>query len=145
MLSDHELFKLPSVVLPLTFGKGDSEKVPMSSGLNWGQRPGREQNQAYLSVPSEVQKSNFFPDTGIRFLMKTDDGVQWECARRQANGKAIHSIKNNSLIGCYFRKRLKVDLGDLVTISHLLRYGRTNLTIYKTGTYSFILDFRPNA
>lgn len=145
MLSDHELFKLSNVVLPLTFGKGGSEKVPMSSGLNWGQRPGREQNQAYLSVPSKIQKSNFFPQTGVPFLITTDDGVQWECARRQANGKAIHSIKNNSLIGCYFRKRLNIELGDLVTISHLLNYGRTNLTIFKKGTYSFILDFRPNA
>lgn len=141
---DYDLFELPSVDLPLTFGKGANEKVPLSSGLNWGQRPGREQNQAYISVPVEIQKSDFFPDKGIHFLITTDDGVQWECARRQANGKAIHSINNNSLIGSYFRNRLGIELGDLVTISHLLKYGKTKLTIYKKSKYSFFLDFRPN-
>ena len=31
------------------------------SGLNWGQRPGRNPNEAYISLPSRVAKSGFFP------------------------------------------------------------------------------------
>jgi len=132
---------LPSVLLPLTTGSKEKKRVPSSSGLNWGQRPGREQNQAYLAIPSELQRNGFFPNTGEEFLITTDDGHQWKCARRQANGKAIHTVENNSIIGKYFRNRLNLELGDLVTISHLIRYGRTSVSIYKKSSYSFILDY----
>ena len=33
-----------------------SGKLPSKSGLNWGQRPRREQNQAYLSIRKDARK-----------------------------------------------------------------------------------------
>jgi len=48
------------VTLPLTTKRGGQIVVPQRSGLNWGQRPGRDPNQAYLSVPVEIQRSGFF-------------------------------------------------------------------------------------
>ena len=57
----------------LTTGKNEKLRVPYSSGLNWGQRPGREPNQAYISVPVYIQKSNFLPLPGVEFSILTDD------------------------------------------------------------------------
>jgi hypothetical protein len=54
--------KFEFVTLPFTSKIKGSMQVPKSSGLNWGQRPGREQNQAYLSIPAYIQKSFFFPE-----------------------------------------------------------------------------------
>ena len=138
---EKDYYRLPNVTLRLSTGKNDKERVPMSSGLNWGQRPGREQNQAYLPVPADIQKNNFFPDTGIEFEILTDDGFRWRCARRQANGKAIHTIENNSTMGLYFRKRIGLEPGDLITLGDLLRYGRTSVTIYKKSTHLYLLEF----
>ena len=41
-----DLNSLNFVTLPLTSGKKENIRVPFRSGLNWGQRPKRNQNQA---------------------------------------------------------------------------------------------------
>jgi len=53
--------------LPLTRIIKGKEEVPFRSGLNWGQRPGRQLDQRYLGIPANIQRSNFFPNTGIEF------------------------------------------------------------------------------
>lgn len=132
---------LPYESLPLTTGTGERMRAPYSSGLNWGQRPGRNPDQAYLAVPSQIQKNNFFPEPGQIFIIETADGDIWRCARRQANGKAIHTIDDNAILGKYFRRKLGLPYGSFVTLSHLLRYGKTTVDIYKKSEYKFILDF----
>jgi hypothetical protein len=136
-----ELYKFPCVTLRLAIGGRGGERMPRSSGLNWGQRLGREQNQAYLAIPSEVQRSGFFPDVGVEFTLETDDGESWICARRQAKGKAIHTIADNSILGRYFRGRLGVDVGDAVVLAHLTRYGRLSVDIYKINDQTYFMDF----
>jgi hypothetical protein len=133
--------KLDFVTLPFTTKINGELTVPKSSGLNWGQRPGREQNQAYLSVPSYIQRSSFFPDVGVPFLIECDDEESFHCARAQANGKAIHTPQNNSLFGLYFRRRLGVPPGYTVTITHLLNYGRVSADVYKLSNIHYYLDF----
>lgn len=122
----------------------DELQVPKSSGLNWGQRPGREQNQAYLSVPAYIQRSSFFPIAGVMFEIKCDDGECFQCLRAQSNGKAIHTPANNSLLGLYFRRRLGVMPGYMVKIEHFINYGRSSVDIYKLSDYQFYLDFAVN-
>ncbi len=136
-----EFVKHPSEQISLISGKNGNERVPFTSGLNWGQRPGRNQDQAYLAIPADVQRSGYFPKEGAKFFIRTDDGELWVCARRQANGKAIHTIDDNSILGRYFRKRLGLEYGDLITIEHLRRYGRFSIDIYKESEFQFILDF----
>ena len=46
------------------------------SGLNWGQRDGREPNQAYIPLPASVARSGFFPLNRRQFSVLTDDGIQ---------------------------------------------------------------------
>ncbi|MDA9625512.1 NgoFVII family restriction endonuclease [Luminiphilus sp.] len=133
------------VTLRLSSGIGEKERVPQFSGLNWGQRLGRNQDQAYLSVPAEIQRSGFFPDEGVFFTIRSDDGEQWGCARRQANGKAIHTIESNAILGRYFRRRLGLENGELVVLSHLLRYGRTSIDVYRDDLADYYLDFAVSA
>lgn len=117
--------------------------LPEKSGLNWGQRPeyNREPNQAYIPIPSEVYRTDYFPEKGERFLIFTDDHDSLVCVRAQANGKAIHTPENNSLLGVYFRRRLSVRLGAPVSKDDLLRYGRTDIDFYKIDDETYFLDF----
>jgi hypothetical protein len=73
--------------------------------------------------------------------MKCDDGEEFRCIRSQANGKAIETPDNNSILGLYFRKRLGVRSGYLVTINHLYNYGRTSVDIYYKNHLEYYLDF----
>lgn len=138
-LAQDYLTELPSVKLPLT-AHGKEEAVPLKSGLNWGQRAGREPNQAYISVPGKVQALGFFPPRGEYFTVITDDGNTFQMSRRQDNGKALHT-PNNSDLGRYFRKRLRLPEGSLVTINDLLAYGRTDVTFYYLGDDTYYMDF----
>lgn len=111
------------------------------SGLNWGQRPGREPNQAYIPVPKRIRESVFFPPLGQHFIVLTDDGVSMDCVRSQAGGKAIETFKNNSILGLYLRARIGVPEGNKVYMTHLRRYGRADVTIYKIDAETYYLDF----
>ena len=56
-------------------GKGD---IGQKSGLNWGQRKGREPNQAYIPYPVEKRRKIFFPVqandiSAPHFTVFTDD------------------------------------------------------------------------
>jgi hypothetical protein len=137
---DVSIEGLPQVTISLLDSKG---KLPARSGLNWGQRPeyNREPNQAYIRVPSEVAKTDFFPPKGEHFTVVTDDGKVLVCTRAQDNAKAIETPHNNSLIGVYFRGRLGLASGQLITVDDLKRYGRTNVTFTKIDDETYRMDF----
>lgn len=119
----------------------NSGMVSASSGLNWGQRSGREPNQAYIPLKSEVCNTDFFPPIGQHFTINTDDGKILICTRAQQNGKAIHTPLNNSQIGEYFRNRLNVANGELVIMADLTNYGRTDIDFYKVDEENYFMDF----
>ena len=114
------------------------------AGLNWGQRPGRERNQAYIPVPMDIARQEFFPDIGIPFTVLTDDGFSFIFVRAQQGGKALHTTESNSTVGEYLRTRIGMPLGEYVTRTHLVEYGRTDVTMTKIDEETFLLDFRPN-
>lgn len=134
------LLGLPAVTVSFL---DNSRQLPNRSGLNWGQREeyNREPNQAYIRLSSDIYNSDFFPPIGTHFTIFTDDNKILICTRAQANGKAIQTPHNNSLIGEYFRNRLNIPLGSLVTKTHLDLYGRTDVTFYKTEEESYYMDF----
>jgi hypothetical protein len=120
--------------------------VPGTAGLNWGQRPGREPNQAYIQLPPEVYRSDFFPARPQHFTVMTDDNKVLICTRAQKDeaGQAIETPHNNSLLGEYFRNRLGLENGAFVTKSDLERYGRTDVTFYKIDNENYYMDFSSN-
>ena len=115
--------------------------IGQTSGLNWGQREGRNKNQAYIPLQAEIYNLDFFPERPIQFTVLTDDNKTLICTRAQDNGKAIHTPQNNSLLGEYFRNRLKLASGQFVKKEHLEHYGRTDVTFYKIDDETYFMDF----
>lgn len=111
------------------------------SGLNWGQRLNRNHNQAYIPLQSRVYNTDFFPPIGEHFIVLTDDGKYLDCVRAQSNGKAIHTYRDNSLLGTYLRHRLGVPSGHKVTVADFVRYGRSDVTVYKIDNETYYMDF----
>tara|TARA_Y100001968_G_scaffold234618_1_gene217738 strand:+ start:274 stop:705 length:432 start_codon:yes stop_codon:yes gene_type:complete len=140
MTESYKAGYMPKVSLKLFTGSGENIRVPVSSGLNWGQRRGRDENQAYLAIPADIQNSGFFPKRGTKFRVQCDDGFEIECVIAQANGKALHSIPN-SVLGKYFRQRLNLKSGEFVVLYHLEQYGRLWVDLYKKSNLEFLLDF----
>lgn len=136
----NDYLGLPSVTVSLL---GKNGKLPQRSGLNWGQRPeeGREPNQAYIRLTSDIYHTDFFPPVSVHFTLFTDDGKTLICTRAQQNGKAIHTPHNNSLIGEYFRNRLGLSNGEAVLTEYLIKYGRTDLTFYKIDDETYYMDY----
>lgn len=112
-------------------------------GLNWGQRVGREPNQAYLQLESAVYNSDFFPIKGIYFLVNTDDSETFVMNRAQKTdtGTAIQTPENNSIIGLYLRKRLGMSEGVEITKADILNYGRIEITFNKVDDRHYRLDY----
>lgn len=128
--------------------------LPLSSGLNWGQRQSkrtdprtgqvtwdsREPNQAYLSLKGDSRKNGFLPERAFTFSLITDDKQSFDCIVAQDGRKAIQSTNNNSEIGKYIRNRIGVPEGEKVTVEDLEKYGRTDFTIEKIDDETFLLD-----
>jgi HKD family nuclease len=116
-------------------------KISTQSSLNWGHRSNREPNQAYIPLKAEICKTSFFPPRTHHFTVNTDDGKILICTRAQDNGKAIETPHNNSLLGEYFRYRLGVANGALVTMAHFEKYGRFDIDFYKIDEENYFMDF----
>lgn len=133
---------LPSIRVSLLTNQGN---VQRRVGLNWGQRPGRDHNQAYIQLPPPVYRSDFFPERPDHFTILTDDSKSLICVRAEKlnqhpAGCAIHSIPN-SRMGEYFRNRLSVASGAFITAGDLQHYGRTDVVFYKLDNENYYMDF----
>ena len=133
-----DLTQLPRTSVSFLGNRGD---LPQRSGLNWGQRAGREPNQAYIRLPIELTRTDFFPPRGEHFTILTDDNKALICVRRQDYGKAIHTPDNNSRMGLYFRHRLNVPEGMNIRKEDLEHYGRTDVDFYKIDEETYYMDF----
>lgn len=111
------------------------------SGLNWGQRDGREPNQAYIGLPAPIARTGFFPLERQHFTVVTDDNKQLILRVEQQNNKAITTPMNNSLLGEYFRNRIGVANGAYVWLEDLERYGRVDVDFYKLDDEHYYMDF----
>ena len=88
-----------------------------------------------------VARTDHFPPRGEVFTIITDDDKSLICVRAQDGGKAIHTTQNNSILGMYFRYRLGVPGGSLLSRSHLDSYGRTDIDFYKIDEETYYMDF----
>jgi len=114
------------------------------SGLNWGQREGRDKNQAYIPIPANILRDGFFPPLKKPFMVLTDDGHELMFVVAQESGKALHTKENNALLGEYIRKRIDLESGEFVERKHLEKYGCTDISFAKLDEDTYLLDFRPN-
>lgn len=128
-----------SVSLSLLTNKGI---VAETSGLNWGQREKRNPNEAYIRIPIDIARQEFFP-TDRHFTVLTDDGRSLILRVEQQNNKALTTPMNNSLLGEYFRNRLELANGQFVKKEDLERYGRTDVVFAKIDEELYYMDFSP--
>ena len=131
----------PNKVLRLSLLSKKTGETHNRDGLNWGQRPGRNPDQAVIPIRGEARREGFLPDRGFTFSLLTDDGYSMDCTVQQDGRKAVSTTKNNSEIGQYFRKRLGIEKGEFVTRQHLENYGRSDVIIKKIDDETFMLDF----
>lgn len=127
-----------SIKVDLIDSKGE-----VQYGLNWGQRVGRNPDQAYIQLPSDVYKSDFFPSKGKYFVVRTDDGqtIIMTRAQKTDDGTAIQTPDDNSILGKYIRKRLGLQEGVPITASDIAAYGRNNVVITKIDNLNYEMNF----
>lgn len=116
-------------------------ETPTRSGINWGQRSGRDRDQAYLRILRGMVPTGFFPPRGQEFTILWDDGFEFIGVVAQDNDKAVHSHPNNSVLGEYIRKRLGLPSGEYVTAEHFRAYGRDEVMVYKVDEGTYFMDF----
>lgn len=129
---------LETVTLSLLTKKG---VIGIHSGLNWGQRRTRNPNQAYIPVPVEIARREFFPNNKKHFTVLTDDHKSLIVRLEQANDKALTTPLNNALLGEYFRNRLGLPNGKFVTKEDLEKYGRTTVDFTRIDEELYYMDF----
>ena len=143
--TDSAMATFPHITLSLLTDSNEMHNG--GGGLNWGQRQGREPNQAYIHIPASVGRSGFFPPLKQHFTLMTDDGKSLICVPAEPKIKggnvphAIHTPLNNSDLGLYFRFRLGLANGAFITKQDLVDYGRTNIIIYKINDDDYYMDF----
>lgn len=116
-------------------------EVGKSSGLNWGQRPGRNPDQAYIPLPRCVAATGFFPLNKRYFTVITDDDYCMQMRVEQEGDKAITCPDDNAMLGRYFRERLCVDNGKAISVADLKKYGRSTVVFTKLNDELFYMDF----
>ena len=129
---------LETVTLSLLTRNGSIGK---KSGLNWGQRAGRNPNEAYIPVPRKVAQKGFFPLNRQQFTVQTDDHKSLILRIEQERDKALTTPLSNSLLGEYFRGRLGLGNGDYVSLESLEEYGRTDVSFTKIDEEQYYMDF----
>ncbi|GAB7140324.1 NgoFVII family restriction endonuclease [Deferribacterales bacterium RsTz2092] len=139
---EHEATKTNGEMVKLPLFSERTGKIHNHAGLNWGQRDGREPNQAYIPIPSNIARSGFFPPRGEHFSVLTDDGIPFVCAVAQQNDKAIHTSNNNSEFGEYFRRKLNVPLGKPISLANLDRYGNRYVSFTKINEEEYYMEFQ---
>lgn len=147
-LSESSLIVKPkrsedSVILPLVQTRRSPGEVHSKSGLNWGQRPGRVQSQAYLPIPFEVRLAKFFPEVGEHFQVVSSDGESFICAVAQQGGKALHTPIDNSQFGKYFRRRLGLKDDAYVSTDDLKRFGSNGVEFSRVSEGLYTMHFEP--
>lgn len=157
----------PVITCRLTLLGRDGE-VQNAAGLNWGQNPENHTrpNDAYIKIRTEDIRRfpDLFPPKQINPMRDGalgrrqrhndaieiiwDDGITMEGlleANQTINGiiypKQISSFPIKSQMGEYFRTRLGVPFGQPVRKHHLVRYGRTDVTVSKISECIYKFDF----
>lgn len=128
-----------SVDLPLLDSR--TMETPARSGINHGQRPRRDHSQAYIAIPTYVQRTGFFPAAGVHFTVVADDRVTLIMARGGEGGKNMMTPESNSILGKYLRRRLGLAEDAYVNTQDLLDYGRTSVTFSKVDDDTYYMDF----
>lgn len=140
--------KTPLDVCRISLLTGDGTRTGDISGLNWGQRKGRNSDEAYIPYNSQDKKDDFFPlkqsaneKHNPLFKVIPQNFPPFLMRVAQSGNKGIHSAENNALIGQFFRQRLGIPSGTFITKEMLEKYGKTYVEFKKYKNDIYTLDF----
>ena len=88
-----------------------------------------------------MKKTPYCDDENFIFFGATAGGGSVRNDDGSVRPKQIMSHENNALIGKYFRRKLGVPYGALITKEHLIEYGKTYVDFYKVDDETFLMDF----
>jgi len=98
-------------------------------------------NDNIISLPENLWNSSFFPDHTWHFVILSDDNKVFFGTRENLAGKGIYSAQKNISFYEYFRNRLGLANGAIITKVDLIHYGRTDVTFYKIDEENYYMDF----
>lgn len=150
---------------PILFNKKSTFDVPffdkkgdLQYCFRWGFEPdgktlrssARTGNEAYIALPPQIYKSDFFPANPQTFIIKTDDAKSFvfKRAQKDENGQALETTDDNNQegnkeLGKYLRSRLGIESGKPITKEAVVKYGNDKITFVKDENGNFFLSFRP--
>lgn len=126
--------------------------------FRWGFEPdgvtlrssARTGNEAYIALPPQIYKSDFYPANPQPFTIKTDDGKSFVFKRAQKDekGQALETTDDNGQegnkeLGKYIRSRLGIGSGCPITKDAVKKYGNDKITFSKDEKGNYYLSFKP--
>lgn len=143
--------KTPLDTCKISLLQADGSETGLGSGINWGIRPNgqkRDRDQAYIPYNKADKKDGFFPlkldpeeKNNPLFKVVTKDFPPFLMRVAQQGNKGIHTATSNALLGKYFRKKLNIPSGEIITRSMLEAYGKTYVIFKKYENDIYLLDF----
>lgn len=141
----------PIAVIQVSLLRADGSDTGYGSGINWGIRPNgtrRNKNQAYIPYNHQDKVKGFFPEkvnpddnSYPIFRVITKDFGSFHMRMAQEDGKALHSVESNAILGEWIRKRIGVPDGGYITKQMLDLYGKTYVVFRKYADGVYLLDF----
>ena len=117
------------------------------NGLNWGvgteKRPRKDKNASFLPT-RDSKRWEFFPPWEKKYFIIQDyhdkDDMFFGMIGG-TDGKNLSSGEDNQIFGAWFRKKLGLKYGEIITKSHLLNYGKTYVDFHKVDDETFLIEF----
>lgn len=110
----------------------------------------RTGNEAYIALPPQIYKSDFYPANPQTFVINTDDGKSFVFKRAQKDekGQALETTDDNEQegnkeLGKYLRLRLGIESGSPITKEAVSKYGNDKITLSKDSAGHYYLSFKP--
>lgn len=126
--------------------------------FRWGFEPdgvtlrssARTGNEAYIALPPQIYRSDFYPANPQTFVINTDDGKSFifKRAQKDEKGQALETTDDNEQegnkeLGKYLRFRLGIESGSPITKEAVSKYGNDKITLSKDSSGHYYLNFKP--
>lgn len=134
------------VILPLFSTKKGENFVPEKSSLNQWNAGGRKRNESEIYIPIQAnihrQYPEFFPKRDLHFELVTPLKETLKAKVCQENSKALMTNPNKALANWLLRTVLRLQDGELCTMSTFEKVGVNAVRITKLSQDKYSIDIQ---